>query len=344
MLNSLYPMNEKIINEVNQKVMNYHIDKGTFKEESLLNFELLIHLQMLEGFIENIKKKIITPVYYYKILLKEDVKNYSSLAFHAEHSLIRLTSFWEHLFQVLNTYLDIFMSPKKKIIEVNNTWINIFILSIRRNDKEKYLRISQNFLDGQNFVKRVKKKFKNDKILRNIVNISNENHWKCIRNIRNEIVHYKFLGQTAYPLDVESNNYMINIDNSSESKVNHNELITLIDKALEDIKEVLKDTYVLLKHDIVPSEKSSAREEYFLSKLSCSCGEKKICIPDEVRDLDKKLKNNPFRAIFCPNCFSDSVIIDKDKIKVSQKTWEVTLAEYIKIVPQYLNYKLEKLK
>lgn len=274
MLDDLYPMNQEIIKEVNEELKNYNIDKGQFTE-GVLNFEMLIHLELLREFNQNVLNRIITPVYYYKALVREEPTNYKSLALHAENGVIRLISFWEHLFQILNTYLGIFMTPKREIIEINNTWINRIIFSLKLNKEQKYLRGYQNYLDGQNFIKKVKKKYRNDSTLRTILSLSNADHWKQMRKLRNEVIHYKFLGQISYPLDIRGDDYMITFANLSENKINHGSLGSLMDNGLDDIKNALTLTHTLLKQDLVPTKKSSIRDEYFLLKINCPCSEEK---------------------------------------------------------------------
>lgn len=48
------------------------------------------------------------------------------------------------------------------------------------------------------------------------------------------------------------------------------------------------------------------------------------------------LKENIYKPIFCPNCFSNNITIDNEMIKVSQDTWENSVNEYFKLVPEYL--------
>gem|GEM_PF-3917630 len=119
MFDDLYVITQDISGKVNKMIDKFEKNEGEFNE-GMLMFEDLIHLHLLKDFKRNIKNKIITPIFYYQVLVNETT-NKSTLSFHAEHALMRVTSFWEHLFQILNTYLGINNSPRR-VIEKNEQW------------------------------------------------------------------------------------------------------------------------------------------------------------------------------------------------------------------------------
>ncbi|MEK8199493.1 hypothetical protein [Lysinibacillus sp. FSL M8-0134] len=344
MFNNIYLINSEISDKVNKLINNYEVDEGEFKEGTI-DLEDLIHLDMLKKLTANIKNKVITPVCYYQVLVGESV-NESTLSFHAEHALMRITSVWEHLFQILNTYLEINDTPRR-VKEGVEEWeiLKQSTLHNKNNKFKKYASVSNEVLSGKNFVKKIKKKYTSDSYLRKLVNISNKTHWKKIREHRNDIIHHKFIGQSAFVISASKEHYSIRFDNNAEKDFNYRELATLFSVALKEIKEALELTFLMFKKDLIPNKKSSSREEHFLLKIQCSCEEHIKLVPDLFLDLDNKLmkKGSLYRGLFCPNCFSEEISILEERHKVSQRKWDLLLNDYYyNKVPLYVEKKLKE--
>ncbi|PLR95795.1 hypothetical protein [Bacillus sp. T33-2] len=345
MFTELYPMSKEISEKVDKLINDFVVSEGDFTE-GIISLEEMTHLYLLKQLSRNLKKKVIVPVYYYKVLVEEEV-NKSTLAFHAEHALMRVTSVWEHLFQILNTFLEINMSPRR-VKETDEKWlIEKKSITIKKNISfKKYAKVSNQYLTRTSFLSNVKKKFIADPILREIVNLSNKPHWKKIREYRNDIIHHKFIGQSEFILDASHDNYIIQIENKAEEFFDYRELTVHLLAGLDDIKDGLEKSFLMLKQDLTPNKKLSSREDYFLLKIKCACDEKVKLVPDSAKELDDKLikSKNEFRGIFCPKCFSDNVEIIEDKQKVSQKTWADNFnAYYYDKTPVYLEKKINDL-
>ncbi|MFL0583712.1 hypothetical protein ACH0B6_14115 [Solibacillus silvestris] len=341
MFDDLYVINQDISDKVNKMINEFQINEGEFNE-GILMFENLIHLHLLKDFKRNTKNKIITPIFYYQVLVNE-VTNNSTLSFHAEHALMRLTSFWEHLFQILNTYLGINNSPRR-VIEENEEWgiVKRKYVFNKRSEFGKYVSTNNKVLVSSKFLSHLKKIYRNDSHFRRLINLSNQSHWKEIRSHRNDIIHHKFIGQSSFVMNATEEQYSIMMYNNFEKDFGYSNLSELFSKAVKDIKKALEDTFVLLKKDLVPNKKSSSKEQQFLIKIKCDCEEKIKAVPDIFLTFDEKLKRtgSPFRGIFCTSCFSDKVTILEDKVNISEMNCDELVTEYYKKSFLYLEKKI----
>ncbi|GEM_PF-4609731 len=163
------------------------------------------------------------------------------------------------------------------------------------------------------FLTHLKKTYRNDVHLRGLINLSIQPHWKEIRSHRNDIIHHKFIGQSAFVMDASKEQYSIMMYNNFDKDFGYSNLSELFSKAVKDIKKTLEDTFVLLKKDLVPNKKSSLKEQQLLIKIKCDCENEIKAVPDIFLSFDEKLKRkgSPFRGILCPSCFSDKVTILK---------------------------------
>ncbi|QDZ88630.1 hypothetical protein [Priestia megaterium] len=341
MFDELYPINRGISNKVDSLVNGYQINEGEFEEENIITLEGMSHLYLLKQLKDNLQQKVIHPIYYYQVLVQQE-ENKKALTFHAEHALMRITTVWEHLFQILNTYLEIGMTPLK-IKDNGDEWL--IINDFSGSKKENNFKNSDKFLGRDNFTKEVKVKFTDDKNLRPIINLSNKQHWKKIRFYRNSIVHHKFLGQSMFVSKAKTDYYLMQVNNRAEETFNHDELLNYFTFALEDIKKALELTFLLFKKDLTPNEKLSSKETYFFLKIRCSCNHRIKVVPDLFYEFDTKLleDEHAFHSIFCPNCLSDNIQVLEDKKEVSNKTWSEAFNEYyFNKIPLYLEKKLNE--
>lgn len=175
--------------------------------------------------------------------------------------------------------------------------------------------------------------------------MSNKQNWNKIRYFRNDIIHEKFIGQTRFVIDTNEEDYFIEINNNFEKDFNYQNLSVLFSEAVEDIRKALEDTFILIKKGLVPNKKSSLKDQQFLLKIKCECKADYQGIPDIFLQFEEELKKkaSPFKGVFCPNCFSDEIIILEEKVKVNEDTWNQIFTEYYRKSILYLEKKLKDL-
>jgi len=121
MLQHYYPFNKKILDEFNKFRSNYKLNNVNYRE-GIITFDGIIHEMLLSQLKDYVLKEITTSTCYYMALKKQNA-DFDVLCFHAENAIVRLTSFWDYLFQILNTYLELKMIPSKRLIgSVNGKW------------------------------------------------------------------------------------------------------------------------------------------------------------------------------------------------------------------------------
>lgn len=327
MLSSFIINNDEIEKKF-QIIRQQYAMKDVQFSEGIFRFEDGLNLLLLNEVKEKLDNSL-RVITCYLMTLVEFAVSQDVLDFHAEHVIIKLASFWEHLFQVLNVYLRVNMNSSKQIVQsTDESW-----------------KIKDEFLTRTGFVKNIKRIFINDKNLRNIVNIPNKEHWRYIVNLRNDIVHCNYLGQKII-VDYVGNDGSSSFSfNPQSNRPDYKKFSDILSLALKDIYYAMELAYKIVKQDLAPSKKESKKMEYNLIKVVCSnCSPDKVkLIPKDFLEMEKKLKDRTFRFVFCPDCLSDEISI-LDDFKVSHITWNDVYVNYIKLIPKYFKNKKEVLK
>ncbi len=337
MLTYYYQINNEITKEYESFLLKYTFNDVSFSE-GVLKFDDIIHEMLLNQLKEYVLRDITTATCYYLALEKQKV-DFDVLCFHAEHIIVKQSAFWEHLFQILNTYLELKMIPAKRLVsQENEKWKQTNVLNIRKlrwkmyriNSKlEQRIKPKRSFLNRANIIKKTKKVFVNDNYLRPLVNISNQQHWVYLRDMRNDIIHYKFLSQSS-AVNLATEDITGILFTPKDQTVDHANLSLLLDKCLLDIYNAIDISYKIIRQDLVPKHKDSEQEDFILIKVLCKNEDNKPkLIPKMFIDIDNDLGDNPFRAVFCPECFSDDLIITNEEHRVSENTYEQLVGHYI---------------
>lgn len=337
MLTHYYPINNELIQEFENILSRYNLNEVAFSE-GILKFDDIIHELLLQQLKDYVLKDITSSTCYYLALEKQKM-DFDVLCFHAEHAIIKQSSFWEHLFQILNTYLELKMIPAKRLISQDNEkWKVTNLLNIRKfrwkayklNSKlEQQIKPKISFLSRANIIQKTKKMYVNDVYLRPLLNISNQQHWSNLRDIRNDIIHYKFLRQRGVVNLVKEDSTGI-LFTPQDQTVDHANIALILDNCLLEIYSAIELSYKIIRQDLVPRHKDSVQNEFIMIKVLCKNeDEKPFLIPKMFTEMDNNLGDNPFRAVFCPECFSDDIVITNEEYHVSEKTYKQVGGHYI---------------
>lgn len=352
MLTNYYQINDDIGKEFDELLLQYTLNDVSFSE-GILKFDDIIHEILLNQLKEYVLKDMTAATCYYLALEKQS-SDFDVLCFHAENAIVKQSSFWEHLFQILNTYLELKMIPAKRLVsQENEKWKQTNLFNIKKSKwkmyaihskLKPYLKPKMQFLNRAGVINKTKKMFVNDNYLRPLVNISNQKHWIELRKLRNDIIHYKFLGQRGFTNFIGDNTTTISFIPQDET-ANHKNLSHLLSKCLSDIYYAIEESYKIIRRDLVPKRKGSENDDFILIKYFCKNeNNKPRLIPKMFIDMDKKLGDNPFRAAFCPECFSDDLIITNEERLVSEKTYRQLTGEYLgQKMQTYLNKRIKEL-
>jgi hypothetical protein len=353
MLLHYYPLNNEITEEYNDILSRYTLNDVPFSE-GILKFDDIIHELLLEQLKDYVLKDITTSTCYY-IALEKQKADFDVLCFHAEHAIVKQSSFWEHLFQILNTYLELHMVPAKRLIsQEDEKWKVTNFLNIKKlrlksyklnSTLEQQIKPKVSFLSRINIIQKTRKMFINDIHLRPLVNISNQQHWSTLRDLRNDIIHYKFLRQRGVVNLVEKDATGI-LFTPHDQTVDHTIIGVLLNKCLADIYTSIELSTKFIRQDLVPRRKDSTQTEFIMIKVLCKNEEEKpYLIPKIFVDLNNNLGDSPYRGIFCPDCFSDNLVITEEEHHVSEKTYKQAIGYYIGTKMQsYMEKKTKELE
>ncbi|MEO2208227.1 hypothetical protein ABGV42_31495 [Paenibacillus pabuli] len=161
------------------------------------------------------------------------------------------------------------------------------------------------------------------------MSISNQQHWAYLHDMRNDIIHYKFLSQRG-AVNLVTEDATGILFTPKDQTVDHANLSLLLDKCLLDIYNAIEMSYKIIRQDLVPRHKDSEQDDFILIKVLCKNEDNKPkLIPKMFIDIDNALGDNPLRAVFCPECFSDDLIITNEEHHVSEKTYKQLAEHYI---------------
>ncbi|MGI6747223.1 MAG: hypothetical protein ACOX4V_03075 [Anaerovoracaceae bacterium] len=344
MISTFYPMDDNIkaiqeneIKKLSKIILNVPFKEGNFTHTDLFFGKLINELKIY------LEREITVATTYYIALVQSTSISYEVMNYNAENAIFRISSFWEHLFQILNPYLEINLAPKKYFVqEQDESWSLTNNKVTSKKSEIKKLKLNKKYLERNNFLKAVKKKFDADYLLREIINGANSNNQKRIREIRNEIIHQHFLSQSTVINHLSKNSKLFTINNS---RIKHNELSNILEEGLKEQYIALEKTLKLIREDLAPSRKESNQKQFKFSKITCKCSpNQELIIPYEMIEKDKQSSNPQFKFSFCPNCLSDDIKIENVVIDTSQQKWEEIMSHYLfELHPKYFQNKINEL-
>lgn len=349
---NLYVLNQDIESTYNKVRAKYIFNKVSYRE-GILKFDDILHSMLIYQLKDYVEQEIATSTCYY-LALRDVGTSHETLCFHAEHAIVRICSFWEHLFQILNTYLDLKMVPAKRLAGIGGEkWELTNFLNFKKLKWKFYqlnplikkqIQPKTSYLSRYNVIKLFKKMYVNDNHLRPLIIMSNSDLWTKLRDIRNDIVHYKFLRQRGAVNLVREDLTGILFE-PKDKTVDHVLIADLLSKGLEEIYSAIEISYKIIRQDLVPPRKSTGRTDFAMVKVICNCSSNLILIPKDLVELENKLGDNPYRAVFCPTCFSDKITITAEEYKVSEDTFKQTMGHYIVTLwPNYMEKKTKELE
>lgn len=348
MISVLYPQSKDIEIAYKNIRSGYVLPEPTNKRGRFMTIPYLYHSVFLRDLQEYLDREVAGSVCYFLALIEVET-GIEVLNFHVEHCIIRVASFWEHLFQLLNTYLEINLIPSKQLYkELNGDWKVSESIRLKRPTQVAKENVNigkkvKTYLRTQGFIKILKRMFMVDKYLRPLVNLANSKETNQLNELRNLIVHQKYLSQRTYPKFVGENVQIFDVQPRSRSHAK--DIGQLLNICLKNLYLGMAHARDLMDQDVPLVKKGSTMTEQSLVTVSCSCSPDQVQgIPKQFLDIPQPGRKVSLKGVFCHNCLSEDVSIIDTDFEVSKQTWDEKFVEHLNLLPNFIERKLKEIK